>query len=398
LRRIGAIYRAVPHLLICPGYEPFTPTLRQGVYATLFPGATESLWTFVNRTNIEIDGDQIEVPFSPGMKFYDLWRGKELTPRVDGNKAVLAFAMEPRGFGAVLSTTSRLSKPAKRLLSAMRRRADIRLANLSAEWNVLTQQMVEIPRTRPASRMPEGMVRIPAARFNFKVQGLWTWETKGLDVQYPWETEPTRTHKHAMNIRAFYIDKTPATCAQFKQFLDATHYRPKDSHNFLRDWTRGEFPEGWAKKPVTWVSLDDARAYAKWAGKRLPHEWEWQYAAQGTDGRLYPWGNEKDDSRVPPFDQTRDQRPPTDVDAYPQGASPFGVLDLVGNVWQWTDEFQDVHNRAAIVRGGSYYRPAGSVYYFPQARRLDEHGKYWLLADSTDRSATIGFRCVVDAE
>ena len=59
----------------------------------------------------------------------------------------------------------------------------------------------------------------------------------------------------------------------------------------MKDWKNGTYPEGWAKKPVTWVSLEDARAYAKWAGKRLPHEWEWQYAAQGTDGRVYPWGN-----------------------------------------------------------------------------------------------------------
>ena len=104
-------------------------------------------------------------------------------------------------------------------------------------------------------------------------------------------------------------------------YLLATHYRPKESHNFLRDWTNGAFPQGWAKKPVTWVSINDARAHAKWAGKRLPHEWEWQYAAQGTDGRLYPWGNQNDNTRVPRFEQTRRQRPPTDVDAYPQGAN-----------------------------------------------------------------------------
>ena len=69
--------------------------------------------------------------------------------------------------------------------------------------------------------------------------------------------------------------------------------------NFLRDWKNGNYPEGWDNKPVTWVSLEDARAYATWAGKRLPHEWEWQYAAQGTDGRLYPWGNEWNASAVP---------------------------------------------------------------------------------------------------
>ena len=62
--------------------------------------------------------------------------------------------------------------------------------------------------------------------------------------------------------------------------------------NFLRDWKNGSYPDGWANKPVTWVSLEDARAYAAWAGKRLPHEWEWQYVAQGGDeNRIYPWGN-----------------------------------------------------------------------------------------------------------
>jgi formylglycine-generating enzyme required for sulfatase activity len=187
------------------------------------------------------------------------------------------------------------------------------------------------------------------------------------------------------------------TNAEFKKFIDATHYHTKDDHNFLRDWKNGAYPEGWANKPVTWVSLDDARAYAAWAGKRLPREWEWQYAAQGTDGRLYPWGNEWNAAAVPPVDTGRVMGVPSDVNAYPQSASPFGVRDLVGSVWQWTGEFSDRHTRAAILRGGSYYQPQGSMWYFPQAYKLNEHGKYLLIGPSTDRAATVGFRCVVDA-
>lgn len=95
-------------------------------------------------------------------------------------------------------------------------------------------------------------------------------------------------------------------------------------------------------------------------------------------------------------DESRDMRPPTDVNAFPRGASPFGVMDMVGNVWQWTDEYVDEHTRAAILKGGGYYRSAGSNWYFPRAYELNKYGKYLLMSPSLDRSATIGFRCIVD--
>jgi formylglycine-generating enzyme required for sulfatase activity len=220
-----------------------------------------------------------------------------------------------------------------------------------------------------------------------------------------------------MQIKPFYIDKYPVTNADFKKFLDATQYHPKDNLNFLKDWKGGTYPEGSANKPVTWVSIEDAREYARWAGKRLPHEWEWQFAAQGNDGRRFPWGNcdwtipiilasplacpeppSPSDAVAPAPDKGRVMLAASDVDAHPKGASPFGVMDMVGNVWQWTDEYFDEHTRAAILRGGSHYQPQGSVWYFPQAHRNDEHGKLLLMSPSYDRSGAVGFRCVKDAE
>jgi iron(II)-dependent oxidoreductase len=90
-------------------------------------------------------------------------------------------------------------------------------------------------------------------------------------------------------------------------------------------------------------------------------------------------------------------RAPTNVDAFPQGASPLGVLDMEGNVSQWTDEFRDAHTRAAIIRGAAFYQPHGSMWYFPQTYRLDQHQKYLLMSPGRDRAGTIGFRCVIDA-
>ncbi|MBV9268496.1 MAG: SUMF1/EgtB/PvdO family nonheme iron enzyme, partial [Acidobacteriaceae bacterium] len=301
---------------------------------------------------------------------------------------------------AVLATNGEPRPGLRKLMATMASITAQPLSSYSDQWHTLPQTLASIPATKPAPSAPPGMVHIPGADYVFKVEGIEIegMDSVGVDVQYPWEDTPRRFHEHRMHIKQFWMDKYPVTNADFKKFVDATHYRPADDLNFLRDWRNGRFPEGWANKPVTWVSLEDARAYAAWAGKRLPHEWEWQFAAQGDDGRTYPWGNEWQPSAVPVPDKGRTLRGPDDVDAHPAGVSPFGVVDLVGNVWQWTDEYLDDHTRAAILRGGSYYQPQGSIWYFPQAYRNTDHGKLLLMAPSYDRAATLGFRCVQDAE
>ncbi len=399
-RRMASIERAVAPFLVSKEWEPFYPMNLYGVYASRWPLGSETVWTIVNRNEYDINTRQMSVPADKGMRYFDLYHGVELKPEMDRGQAVLSFALEAHGYGAILSTHGEPSATVLELMSTMKSMTSSPLASYSSEWKTLPQQLIEVGSTAAPSNAPERMVRISGGPYVFTVQGIEIegFDDVGVDVQYPWEEMPRRFHEHKMGVKPFYIDKYPVTNEQFKKFVDATRYQPADNVHFLRDWKNGTYPEGWASKPVTWVSIEDARAYAKWAGKRLPHEWEWQFAAQGTDGRKYPWGNEWNASAVPVPDTGRSLRGPDDVNAHPAGASPFGVIDMVGNVWQWTDEYVDDHTRGGILRGGNYYQPQGSIWYFPEAYRNDQHGKLLLMSPSYDRSGTVGFRCVVDAQ
>lgn len=398
-RRVATIERAMAPLFANEGWEPFYPMNRYGVFSSRWPSTDRTLWTIVNRNAYDVEGRQMTIPFAEGARYFDLYHGVELHPDRDGANAVLSFTMEAHGYGAILVLSGAPDSDTAALLAKMRVMSAKPLSSYPNEWKPLPQTLVEIKPTAAAATAPQGMVKIPGGDFRFKIEGI---EIEGhndigVDVQYPWEKDARRFHDHRLNVKPFYIDKYPVTNSEFKAFLDATHYRPADALNFLKDWSNGQFPQGWDNKPVTWVSQEDARAYAAWAGKRLPREWEWQFAAQGTDERVYPWGNDWDVAAVPVPDRGRKLSAPDAVDAHPKGASAFGVMDLVGNVWQWTDEYVDEHTRAAILRGGSHYQPAGAIWYFPQAVRNDQHGKLLLMAPSYDRSGTVGFRCVRDA-
>ena len=401
LRRIATVERKFAPLMVSMDWQPYVATLQAGVFASRFPGEGATLWNIVNRNEYEVGGEQIAVPHAEGTRYFDAWNGVPLQPRLADGKATLTMTLEGKGYGALLALEAGVQDAdLEAFLELMKGFAKTPLQSLSNQWKSIPQTLVEIARTAPAAEAAEGMITIPAGEFDFVVGGIeiegQTWD--GVDFQYPWENSARRGHRKLLRMRSFHIDRTPVTNAQFKRFVDESGYRPRDSHNLLRHWIEGAPAAGWENKPVTWVSIEDARAYAQWAGKRLPHEWEWQYAAQGGDGRAFPWGDAWNPAAVPAPNRERRLRPPADVDAHPEGTSPFGVMDLVGNVWQWTDEYFDDHTRAAVLRGGSSYRPQTSHWYFPQAYRLDQHGKYLLMAPGKDRSGSVGFRCVVDAE
>ena len=228
--------------------------------------------------------------------------------------------------------------------------------------------------------LPPGMIRVPGGSFLFQATHRFR---EGGFVHF--DEGPRR-----VAIREFFMDRYEVTNAAYRRFLDASGYKPREPHNFLRHLGHG-FPEALADHPVTWVSLGDAHAYAAWAAKRLPTDMEWQWAAQGTGARVYPWGNTFDASCC-----NSDSPGTTPVSAYPRNISPFGVCDLVGNVWEWIDAVcSDGWHRWTFLRRGSYYRARGSMWYAEGgAQPAHHHHKFLLMNPGLDRSATIGFRCV----
>ncbi|MEZ4240982.1 MAG: SUMF1/EgtB/PvdO family nonheme iron enzyme [Myxococcota bacterium] len=218
---------------------------------------------------------------------------------------------------------------------------------------------------------------------------------------------PAGTFLHGADRRevwldAFAIDRLPVTNAQYHAFVRATGYRPDDPDRFLAHWPSPAGPSRAQREhPVVFVSLRDAAAYAGWLGLRLPSEAEWEKAARGTDGRRYPWGSAPPTLERAWFGQRTGTAP---VGARPAGASPYGVEDLVGLVWEWcSDEDDPVFARegpavnprrpvreagrdegvAAVVRGGAW------IFDDPKAMRTTTRAAY----PPDARLVTVGFRC-----
>jgi formylglycine-generating enzyme required for sulfatase activity len=153
-----------------------------------------------------------------------------------------------------------------------------------------------------------------------------------------------------VTLDAFYIDETEVTVADFKAFVEATGYQAtSEAKGDPLQYTWRAFDTSDRQDhPVRWMSWHDANAYCQWAGKRLPTEAEWEKAARGESGLIYPWGNVWDDARVPQGDTAP-------VTAFANAASPYGVLGMAGGVWEWVADWYD----AFYYQSGPTVNPAG---------------------------------------
>ena len=236
----------------------------------------------------------------------------------------------------------------------------------------------------------------------------------GSDPQRDPDAQSNEQPQHRVHLDAYRISRTPVTVAQFAAFVDATGYvttaeQAGSAWNYDGGkwteikgafWRRPRGPQSDVSKkgnhPVTCVSWNDAVAFCRWADVRLPTEAEWEKAARGVDGRLYPWGNTPPDKSRCNFDENVGDTTP--VDAYPAGASPFGVLDMAGNVWEWCSDWYDEkayqqkerRNPTGPASGIDRVLRGGSWYYYAKLVRCAYRGR----SSPINRLDLRGFRVV----
>lgn len=444
-------------------YTPLYPSLIDSIYINHWPLDHKDIFTIFSLRPGGHHGPLFSVPIRKNHHLVDIWRHEEIIPDTIGQNLLVplkidAFSPFDQGTnneGAVsgvaylpnLLTVARAGdyltfaaqdgdyiiiwpgSPAYEKAESARRfgvhRQTIRLTEhfgryegpfvvqVFRDGELLDERIVFLPpgtarlissvtHTTPVAKAPQGMVPIPGGSFQMEV----TYGDNFIPhpVDYP---------KGNIRVNGFYMDQHPVTNTEYQQFLEESGYRPLDTTRFLKHWTDGRIPAGEEHYPVTYVSYEDARAYAHWAGKRLPTEIEWQYAAQTPDQRKWPWAKDANVQREEQYvtntlTVSKLQVDPAlcnpgdgklyPVGRHPGGANPYGLEDLVGCVWQITNDLYDNGtNYFGILKGGSYYLPASSWWYVEGGPRELTYSQKWLrVSPGFERNATTGFRCVKD--
>lgn len=445
-------------------FTPLIPTSRDSIWINQWNFNGKSIYTIFSLIPEGVEDPLLKINADPNYHYVDLWNHEELIPVVEKDSLfvnVKTHAFDKSFLGTnnegEVGCIARLPK----LLNARiendeltvqsKRAGEIRVwaanpsydknpwrsfglnsvISLSKEFgryegkfviqlfqeNVLQDEIIQTipagtPRlisrkelTETTSKAPRGMVKIPKGNFKFMA-------TNGDEfIAYPKQNIGST---YAM--KSFFMDKHPVTNAEFKKFLDETHYQPSDTSNFLKHWNQKSIVEGEENFPVIYVAWEDAKAYAVWAGKRLPTEIEWQYAAQTSQLNEWPWKQTKPVSRkeeivtetltvtsivgIDPDHTNLGDGKLYAVEKYKRGVNPNGLYDLSGCVWQLTNDlYQSGSYRYTIMKGGSYYKPSSSWWYVQGGPR-ELHYRQFLLRVSQgfERNATVGFRCVKDSD
>ncbi len=362
LRSILPVQRRYAGLFTQGEWRPLTGK-SGAVYASRWEGGGLCLWTLVNRSRRRQLGSFLLEEAEKGARYFDLMRGDEIELKGE-HRNVLEVTLPGLGCGGILACSH--EHVDSTFLDFLDRQS---MTWAQADYNQKFPRRASIRRA-PArtlrlqsDTLPVGVERVEGGRYTIlqsyrhRECGMYG-EPMYVDV---WDPRPPDFHgirycSQTVDLSPFAIDVREVTNGEYFHFLQESSYQPNHAENFLKHWTDNAPPPGTEDMPVVYVDLDDARAFARWAGRRLPTELEWQAGME------------------------RLRRP----------SGP--------RVWNWTEsEHSDGRTRFCILKGGSDYRAEGTQWYADGGpREPDFAAKFILFWSGLDRCATIGFRCVVD--
>lgn len=353
-RSIHPILRRYADIFSGEGWIPMQPTLNNDIYANLWEGDGIKIYTYINNASLPQEGDLIQVKHIPANQYFDLIEGKEIFPAIADGKATISGKMLPRGVGGLLIASQ--DKLGTDFAAFLASQSEIKnRENLLTASSVLPVHLKLVEPTKKYSTLtlPKGMIILKDTVYTQK-DSVRTRESGSFDNE---KYMGGGTIYRKVSIGKIAVDEKPVTNASFREFLLKSNYQPKCTDNFLRNWVNGNPPVGQENAPVVYVDIDDARAYARWAGKRLPSLEEWQYAME---------------TGKPQYGTTR--------------------------VWEWNEsERYDGRVRFSMLKGGSDWAATGTKFYSTGGPQNPQYSaKYLFMYSGLDRIWTIGFRCVAD--
>ncbi|MGC9342633.1 MAG: formylglycine-generating enzyme family protein, partial [Bacteroidales bacterium] len=371
LRKMNAIWKNYGNFYLSDDWKPFIPIEAENIIASQWQKGVSILTQFVDTLDLP-SVVRLEVSSDPSYSFFDLWNGKEIYPEEDGGKSFLSLFVND--FGCILQTTHE-AENLRRLLEIQAGESNTPLPSEDSydrELSLKKPIAFDYKQVRNPG-FETGLTVLNGGEETFICKHIWREgrcypnmnAAHNHDLVLSHEDGAQRiTHNHTEILSDYAIMPRVVTNGQFKKFLIATGYQPRYPDNFLKHWNGNDVFASIRDEPVVYVSLEDARAFAEWAGMRLPTEWEWQHAAMELVDKL-----------------------------------------IFNEVFEWNEsERFDGYNRFVTLRGGcSRWFTPSSWWYFPGAaygekgggpQKYDSHVKYFLVYPGTDRASTIGFRCM----
>lgn len=371
LRKMNAIWKAYGNVFHTDNWLPFIPTGITGLYASKWMTNDVSIWNIVDSSDVK---KNVKIEVTQGRKYFDLWTGKELNQKQENGRTIVEISVQ--NFSCLLETNKQDEKITR--LLAIQKAEDDKAIPAPEKDTYCNELSIKLPvkflyKPNATSDFQTDNIRIKGGKFEFHCKHIFreggcypdmdaknnhdyvtVFEDKALWL----------VHKHTEQMEDYFIMPRVVTNAEFEQFLNATNYKPSSSINFLKHWNGGVCPSEIKDQPVVYVSLEDARAFAEWAGMQLPTEWQWQRAVEYSGGQF-----------------------------------------VYNEVFEWNEsERNDGYNRFVTLRGGcAGWMLPSSWWYLPGApyaqitggkQRYDSHVKYFLMYPGLDRASTIGFRCV----